>query len=157
MVWYVVAGLLIVLGLLGTVLPALPGVPLIFAGMWMTAWLGNYAEIAGTTVIFLGALTVLAMLVDFAASAFGVKVVRASRSAFIGAALGTVVGLFFGILGLLLCPFLGAVVGELFATSDVKQATRAGVGATLGLFLGAVAKIALAFTMLAIFVLALIF
>ena len=154
---YVLAGLLIVLGLLGTVLPALPGVPLIFAGMLLAAWAGGFQKIGIATVVVLAVLTALALLADLAAGALGTRTAGASRWAFLGAALGALVGIFFGLPGLLLGPFAGAVGAELIATGNLRRSGAAGAGAALGLVLGALAKIALAFTMLGLFLLALAF
>lgn len=155
-VLYVVSALMIVAGLMGTMLPAIPGTPLVFAGMLLAAWAGDFQHIGGWTVALLAFLTVVSMVTDFIASMLGTKVAGASRWAFVGAGVGALVGLFFGILGLLVGPFVGAVVGEAIATNHLRRAMSAGIGATIGLLFGAVAKIALAFTMLGIFLLALV-
>jgi uncharacterized protein YqgC (DUF456 family) len=155
-VLYAVSALMIVVGLAGTVLPAIPGVPLVFAGMLLAAWAGDFQHIGGFTIAILAILTVVAMIADFLASMLGAKVAGASRWAFVGAGVGALVGLFFGIVGLLVGPFVGAVVGEAIATNHLQRAVAAGAGATIGLLFGAVAKIALAFTMLGVFVLALV-
>lgn len=111
-IWYVIAGLLILIGLLGTIAPALPGVPLVFAGMLLAAWAGQFEHIGALTLTVLGILTALAVIADLLASAFGTKVVGASGWAFAGAAVGALVGLFFGLIGLLLGPFVGASPGS---------------------------------------------
>lgn len=153
---YVIAGALVLVGLAGTVLPALPGVPLVFGGMLLAAWAGDFQHIGGLTVALLAVLTALAMGIDLLASAFGTKIAGASRWAFVGAGVGALVGLFFGLPGLLLGPFAGAVAAEALVTNNLQQSARAGVGASLGLLFGAVAKVALAFTMLGVFALALV-
>ncbi len=153
---YVIAGVLVLVGLAGTVLPALPGVPLVFGGMLLAAWAGDFQHIGGLTVTLLAVLTALAMGIDLLASAFGTKIAGASRWAFVGAGVGALVGLFFGLPGLLLGPFAGAVAAEAMVTNNLQQSARAGVGASLGLLFGAVAKVALAFTMLGVFALALL-
>lgn len=149
--WYVLAGLLIVVGLAGTILPALPGVPVVFAGMWLTAWVGHYSQIGVWTVISLGVLAGLAVLLDFVAGLLGARRVAASPAALWGAAIGTVVGLFFGLAGLLLGPFLGALAGELRSGASVTRSTHVGVATWIGLLFGTLAKLALSFTMLGIF------
>lgn len=156
-VLYVIAGIMVVLGLAGTVLPALPGVPLVFAGMLMAAWVGDFQHISAWTVAALAVLTLLAVGIDLLASAFGTRIAGASKWAFIGAAVGAIVGLFFGLPGLLLGPFVGAVAGEALVSNNVQQAAKAGIGASIGLLFGAIGKIALAFTMLGLFALALLF
>lgn len=154
--WYVLAALMILLGLVGSVLPALPGAPLVFAGMLLAAWAGDFQHIGVWTCVLLGLLTAVAMLADFVASALGTRVAGASAWAFVGAGLGAVVGLLFGLPGLLLGPFAGAIVGELVATQNLQRSTRAGLGAAVGFVFGAIAKIALVFTMLGVFGLALL-
>jgi uncharacterized protein YqgC (DUF456 family) len=156
-VLYVIAGIMVVLGLAGTVLPALPGVPLVFAGMLMAAWVGDFQHIGAWTVAALAVLTLLAVGIDLLASAFGTRIAGASKWAFIGAGAGAIVGLFFGLPGLLLGPFVGAVAGEALVSKNVQQAAKAGIGASIGLLFGAIGKIALAFTMLGLFALALLF
>lgn len=149
--WFVLAGMLIVIGIAGTVLPALPGVPLVFCGMLLAAWADGFAHVGTFTLILLGALTVLSIIIDFVASLLGAKRVGASRYALVGAALGTIAGLFFGIVGLLLGPFVGALLGELIAGGSLRRATGVGVGTWLGFLFGAVAKIGICFAMLGIF------
>src|SRR5690349_13782396 len=105
--WYIVAAILTVVGVIGTILPMLPGVPLVFAGLALAAWVDGFRQVSGLTVAILGMLTLMAMAIDFAASAFGTKIAGASRWAFFGAALGAIVGLFFGPIGLFLGPFVG--------------------------------------------------
>ena len=156
-VWYVIAGILILVGLAGTILPALPGTPLVFVGMLVAAWAGGFQEISGWTVALLGVLTALAMLADFLATLLGARGFGASNWALVGAAIGAVVGLFLGIIGLLIGPLLGAIAGELIAGRGMKQAMQAGVGAAIGFVVGTIAKIALSFTMLGVFVFALVF
>jgi uncharacterized protein YqgC (DUF456 family) len=149
--WYVVAAILVAVGLIGTVLPALPGVPLLFCGLLLAAWTDGFAHVGVFTLFVLGVLTVIALGIDFIAGVLGAKKVGASRYAVIGAALGTLLGLFFGLPGLLLGPFAGALLGELVAGGTLRKAAGVGVGAWLGFLLGAVVKLAICFAMLGIF------
>jgi uncharacterized protein YqgC (DUF456 family) len=146
--------ILVLAGLLGLILPALPGAPLLFAGLLVAAWVEDFSYVGGGTLAVLGVLALLTYAVDFAASALGAKRFGASNRAVVGAAIGALVGIFFGLPGILLGPFVGAVVGELTGRRGARDAARAGVGATVGLALGAAAKLALAFSMLGIFALA---
>lgn len=150
LVW-ILAIVLILVGVAGLVLPALPGPLLLFAGLWMAAWAESFAHVGGKTVIALGIMAALASLADFVAGAFGARRYGASFRSVAGATLGAVVGIFFGLLGLLLGPFIGAVLGELSARRDLIAAGRAGWGATIGLVLGSAAKVALGFAMLGLF------
>jgi uncharacterized protein YqgC (DUF456 family) len=154
---YVLAALLIVIGIVGTIVPALPGVPVVYLGMFLAAWAGDFTQIGWVTLTVLGVLTALSLLVDLLASLLGAKRVGASGWALFGAAMGTLVGMFFGIPGLILGPFVGAVLGELIAGSTLRRSTVVGVGAWLGFVFGTLAKIALCFTMLGVFALAYVF
>lgn len=153
---YILAAVLIVVGVLGVILPALPGLPLVFGGMLLAAWVDGFERISVLTLTMLGVLTVLSLAIDFAATAMGAKRVGASRSAVVGAMLGTVAGLFFGLVGVFVAPFIGAVIGELLyrrkmAASDVGHAARIGLGTWLGIVVGVLSKLALAFAMIGLF------
>jgi uncharacterized protein YqgC (DUF456 family) len=145
------AALLCVLGFVGTVLPALPGAPLVFAGLLLAAWAEDFVHVGTGGIAVIGVLALLSYAVDLVASAFGARRFGASRRAVIGAGIGTLLGLFLGVPGILLGPFAGAVLGELSARRSLGQAGRAGLGAALGLALGAAAKLALALSMVGFF------
>jgi uncharacterized protein YqgC (DUF456 family) len=155
-VYYAVAAVLILVGLAGTILPALPGVPLVFIGMLLAAWAGHFQDISVWTVVLLGVLAAIAMALDVLSGLLGAKRVGASKAALWGAMIGTVVGLFFGLLGLLFGPFVGALAGEMLSGSSVTRSAHVGLATWIGLLFGTLAKLALSFTMLGIFVLALI-
>lgn len=151
---WVLAIALMLVGAAGIVLPALPGVPLMFAGMVVAASIDDFERIGWITLAILGVLTILSFIIDFAASALGAKRVGASGRAIWGAVIGTVVGLFFGIPGLLLGPFIGAVVGEITVHGRLDQAGKVGVATWIGLLFGTLAKLAIAFSMVGVFLLA---
>jgi uncharacterized protein YqgC (DUF456 family) len=144
--------ILVVVGLAGILLPALPGTPLVFVGLLLAAWAEGFEKVGWFPLTLLGILTVASLAVDFLATSFGAKKVGATWKGMAGAAVGTVVGLFFGIPGLLLGPFVGAVLGEYISQRDWNRAGKVGLGTWLGLIFGTAAKIALAFAMLGIFV-----
>jgi uncharacterized protein YqgC (DUF456 family) len=155
-VYDVLAGILILVGIAGVVLPAIPGLPLVFAGMFLAAWAGGFQQIGVTTLVILGVLTVLSLGVDFWAAAMGAKRVGASRLALIGALVGTLTGLVLGPIGLFAGPFVGALGGELLHgrrldAAGVGQATRVGFGTWLGIAMGIALKLMLAMAMLGIF------
>ncbi len=154
--WYVVAAILIIVGIAGAILPALPGVPLVFVGMWLAAWAGDYSLIGAGTLILLGVLAAIAVIVDFVAGLLGAKRVAATGTALWGATIGTFVGMFFGLPGLLLGPFIGALIGEASAGASLMRSTHVGVATWMGLLFGTVAKIGLSFTMLGAFIAALV-
>jgi uncharacterized protein len=150
--WWVLAVALIIVGVIGTFLPVLPGAAVLFGGMLLAAWIDNFQRIGWITLIILGVLTVLIFVIDIVAALFGAKRVGASRLALAGAAVGTIVGMFFGIAGILIVPFIGAVIGELIATAQIEQAARVGLGTWLGMAAGALAKMVVVLAMLGVFV-----
>ena len=151
---WVLAVLLVIGGVAGSVLPALPGVPLVFAGLLVGAWADDFQRVSWMTLTLLGVLTVLSFAIDLAATALGARRVGATKLAIVGAALGTLGGLFFGLPGLLVGPFAGAVAGELLSHGEFQQAAKAGMATWLGLLFGTLVKLALVFTMIGIFALA---
>jgi len=153
MLLWLLAALLIVVGFAGLILPAVPGIPLVFAGLVVLAWAENFAFVGWITIAALGVLALLSYGVDLLATALGAKRFGASPRAVAGAALGVVAGLFFGLPGIVLGPFVGAVIGEFSRQASARAAMQAGLGAMLGLLFGALLKIALAFTMVGVFVL----
>ena len=155
---YALSALMIFLGLLGTVLPMLPGVPLAFLGMLLAAWVGDFREISVLTVIMLAVLTALSLAIDLLASAWGAKRAGASKTAMLGAGIGGMVGvMLFNLPGLIIGPFMGAMAAELAKGKPLKQAGKIGVATWIGMTVGMVLNIGLAFAMLGIFLFALWF
>jgi uncharacterized protein len=150
---WLLAALLIVVGFAGLILPAVPGIPLVYAGLVLLAWAESFAFVGWITLAALGVLALLSYGVDLLATALGAKCFGASPRAVAGAALGVVAGLFFGLPGIVLGPFVGAVIGEFSRQASARAAMQAGLGTMLGLLFGALLKIALAFTMVGVFVL----
>ena len=147
----ILALVLMAIGIIGSVLPMLPGVPLVFAGMLLAAWHGAFARVSMLTMVIIGVIAVLAWAVDFFASIATAKKVGASKNALIGAGIGAVLGIFAGLPGLILGPAIGAVIGELTTHSNKTKATVVGVAAGLGFVLAMVIKLLLILVMLAIF------
>jgi len=152
--YYVIAGVLIVVGLLGTILPVLPGLPVMFAGMLLAAWAGGFERIGAGTLTALGLLVLLSMVVDLLSSLYGAKRSGASNKGLWGAGLGGFAGIFFGIPGLVAGPFLGASLGEMAHGRAWRDASKVGLGTWLGILVGALLKLMLAFWMLVVFALA---
>lgn len=148
---WLLAGLLVIAGLAGTVIPALPGAPLVFAGLFIGAWIGDFQSVGWITVGILAALGGAAWVVDFLAGAAGARYLGASSRAFWGATLGAIVGIFFGLIGMLLGPFIGAMLGELSGGSTLVNSGRAGLGAWLGMVVATAVKLTLVFLMIGIF------
>jgi uncharacterized protein YqgC (DUF456 family) len=151
LLWLLVA-VLVAAGILGLVVPMLPGAPLLFAGLLVAAWIEDFAYVGPWTLTVLAFMAVLTYVVDFGAGALGAKGFGATKYAMVGAFGGALVGILFGLPGIILGTFLGAVAGELFANRSLRDAGAAGLGATIGLAVGVAAKMALAVSMLSIFV-----
>lgn len=147
---YALAMALIVGGLIGTVVPNVPGVPMIFGGIWLAAALDNYQHLGVVWLIILGVLAVLGVATDFIAASLGAKRVGASSTAVWGASIGTLVGMFFGLPGLILGPFVGALIGELVSSKSVLRSAHVGIGTWLGLLFGALVKLVISLTMVAL-------
>jgi hypothetical protein len=145
------AALLVVIGLAGTVLPVLPGVLLVFGGLFLAAWAQDFTRVGSVGLTIIGILAALGFAADFIASLLGAKRVGASPRALLGASVGGIVGVFFGIPGLLLGPFLGAAIGEYWARGGLAQAGKVGVGTWIGLLVAAIAKVVIAFAMIGTF------
>lgn len=143
-----------VTGLLGVLLPALPGLPLLFAGLLLAAWTDDFAHVGWLPLTVLGALTAVSLLIDFLASIYGAQRQGASGKALGGSLIGSVVGLFFLPIGLLVGPFVGAWIGEYWHSRTLGKATRVGIGTWLGILLGTATNLALGLCMLAVFALA---
>ena len=147
----IVAVLLVVAGIAGTVLPMLPGVPLVFAGLLLAAWHGGFDQVGIVTMIIIGAIAAMAWAVDFFASVVTAKKAGASKYALWGAGIGALVGIMGGIPGLIIGPAIGAIIGELITHKDTTKATTVGIAAGLGFVLALAIKIVLVLTMLAVF------
>lgn len=154
--WYVLAALLVLVGIAGTLLPALPGIPLVFAGLLLAAWAGDFQQVGWVVLLVLGLLTAASFAIDVLSTAMGAKRVGASRLALLGAVIGTFAGLALGLVGVFVGPFVGALLGELahrraLGRADMGHATRVGMGTWVGIIVGTVLKLGLAFAMLGLF------
>jgi uncharacterized protein len=148
---WIIGIVLVIVGLVGTVLPALPGAMLIVAGLVLAAWADGFARVSVWTLVVIGVIGAASYLVDFAAGALGAKKFGASPRAMIGAGLGTLAGLFLGPVGIIFGPFVGAILGELTVHRDIAKVGKAGLAAWIGFLVGMVVKVGIAFLMIAIF------
>jgi len=147
----VIATVLIVVGLAGAVVPMLPGIPLIFGGIWLAAGADRYQHVSSAWLIGIACIAAVGMILDFTAAALGAKRVGASAPAISGALIGTIIGLFLGIPGLVFGPFLGALIGELSAGHSLLRSTHVGIAAWIGLLFGTVIKLAASIMMVVLF------
>jgi uncharacterized protein YqgC (DUF456 family) len=148
---YVIAIALIAVGLVGAIVPTLPGIPLIFGGIWLIAGVDRYRHVGLWWLLGIASVGAVGLTLDLLAGALGAQRVGASKQAVAGALAGTVIGLFFGLPGLLLGPFVGAVLGELAAGNSVLRSTQVGVSAWLGLIFGTIIKLVASLMMVVLF------
>jgi uncharacterized protein YqgC (DUF456 family) len=153
---WIIAVLMVLVGIAGTVLPALPGVVLVFAGIVLAAWIDGFTVISGWTVGLLAVLTVIGVAVDYVAQMMSAQRAGATPLGIAGAAAGTIAGIFTGLVGLLFMPLVGAAIGEFIAHRDALRAGKVGLATWIGLLVGAALKLAIVFTMTGIFVAALL-
>jgi uncharacterized protein len=149
---WILAIVLVLAGLAGTILPALPGAPLVFAGLLIAAWADDFQKVGWFPLTLMFILMLLTFVIELAAAGMGAKRVGASKLAIFGAAVGTIVGIFFSLPGLLLGPFLGAVLGEYLSRRNWEQAGKVGIGTWIGLIVGTAGKLAVIFAMVGLFV-----
>lgn len=153
---WILAVLMMIVGVVGTVLPALPGVMLVFGGIVLAAYAEGFTRISGLTVAVLGALALVAFVIDYVASAAAAKKAGASKLGLAGAAFGTVLGIFTGFIGLLFMPLVGAAIGEYLTQRDALKAGRIGLATWVGLLVGTILKLAIVFTMIGVFLVAVV-
>ena len=153
LILWVICAILTIVGLAGLLLPLLPGAPVLFFGLLLGAWAEGFRYIGMWTLLLLAGMAALTYLVEFVASVFGVKKYGGSRRAMACATVGGIVGMFFGIPGILLGPFVGAVIGELSLQRSLDEASRAGFGTVVGLAMGVAGKLTIGLTMIGLFLL----
>lgn len=149
---FLVATPLIIIGFVGTILPVLPGTVLIYAAFIIYGLFNGFHSLGWPFYLGQVGLLGISYLIDFLASAYGVKIYGGSRFAIWGALLGSLLIFVIGPLGLLVGPLLGAVVGELIAGEEIRRACNAGFGTFIGLLGGTVAKLMIACLMVGWFV-----
>jgi uncharacterized protein YqgC (DUF456 family) len=154
---WVLAAVLVIVGLVGVVMPALPGHVLILAGLVLGAWAEGFERVGVPTLAVIAILALASYGIDLVATALGARHLGASARAMTGAALGTLLGLFAGLPGVIIGPFVGAALGELTVHGDLVKAGKVGIAAWLGFAVGTAMKVGVAFVMVAIFLTALVF
>jgi uncharacterized protein len=150
LLWILAVALMLV-GAVGAVLPALPGVVLVLAGAILGAWIDGFTKVSVWIVVVIGVLAVIAWVSDYVATVMGAKRAGASKLALIGAALGTVLGIFAGVVGVLFLPLVGAALGQYISEKNSKNAAKVGIATWLGLLVGTIVKLTLVCVMLGLF------
>ena len=150
--WWVIKIVLVAIGLIGTVLPMVPGTTVILAAAVIhRVMLGPEKSVAWWLIAVMALLTLVTYGLDFLAGYFGAKYFGATKWGTFGAIAGALVGIFFGIVGLFVGPVVGAIAGEFVAGKRMVHAGRAGWGSLLGNVGGMVAKLLIALVMITIF------
>ena len=153
-VLYVLGVAVLGAGVAGVVIPALPGSPLLVAGVVLIAWAEHFERVGVVTIGITVVVALAIQAVDWVAGLLGAKVFGASKWAVIGASIGVVVGLFFGVAGVVLAPVVGAICFEYWRNPDFSRAAKAGLGVFLGFVIGSAVKIALAFVIVGVLAIA---
>ncbi len=143
--------LIMLAGLICTLVPALPGPPLLLAAAIGHRLVFGQASVSNFMLFVLILLTLVALVFDFLAGLLGTRKFGATWRGMVGAVAGGIVGLFFSLPGIILGPFLGAMLFELLGDKEFKEAAHAGLGATVGLLLGVVGKFSIGVVMIVLF------
>jgi len=151
LVLWILAIAFVSVGIVGIVLPALPGTVLIFVGLLLAAWADHFQRVGPVMLTIIGIIGAASYGIDFVAAALGAQHLGASRRAMVGAAFGTLLGLFLGLPGIIIGPFIGAVIGELTLHRNWKRVGKAGVAAWIGFAIGTAVKVGIAFLMIGLF------
>lgn len=151
----ILGALCLLVGLIGCILPALPGVPLAYVGLWLLH-ATDQVQFSWQFLLIWGIVVLVVSLLDYVVPVWGTKRYGGSKAGVWGSTLGLLVGLFLGPWGIVLGPFVGAVLGELLAGKQTSEAMRAGWGSFIGLFTGTILKLICCGWMLYEFIAALI-
>jgi uncharacterized protein len=145
----IIVFLLMFLGLVGIILPVLPGLILCWAGFFLYAWMGNFQAISLTIVLVFLVFSFLLSFFDYLLPILGARKYQASRKGLWGAGLGLFLGgLFFGPLGIILGPFLGTLLGEIYDKKDILAAIKAARASVIGILISTLVKLVLGLVML---------
>jgi len=143
--------ILMLIGIIGCLVPVLPGPPLSFLGLILLQ-VSKFGNFSSTTLIVLAAITIVVTVLDYIVPIWGTKKFGGSKYGTRGATVGLVIGLFLGPIGIVIGPLVGAIVGELIFKDDMKYAVRAGFGSLLGFLTGIGLKLATSFVITFYFV-----
>jgi hypothetical protein len=140
-----------IIGIIGCLVPVLPGPPVSFIGL-LFLHLSRFGQFSKTTLIILGAITVIVTVLDYIVPVWGTKKFGGSKYGTKGATVGLIVGFFLGPLGIILGPLIGAFVGEMIFKDDMSYAFKAGFGSLLGFLTSIGLKLAASLVMTFYFV-----
>lgn len=136
----ILSGLMMLIGIIGCIVPGLPGTPIAYVGLWI-AQATDRVDFSWQFLLVWGIVTIIVTVLDYVVPAWGTKRFGGTRWGVWGSTIGVFVGLFFGAVGVIVGPLVGAVLGELLGGKDVRQALRAGWGSFIGLLCGTILKL----------------
>ena len=136
----ILAGICMVVGIIGCIVPGLPGTPIAYAGLWV-AQATDRVDLSWQMLLIWGVVTIVVTVLDYVVPAWGTKRYGGTRWGVWGSTIGVFAGLFFGPTGVIVCPLLGAILGELLGGKEMQQALKAGWGSFIGLMCGTLLKL----------------
>ncbi len=136
----IIAFLFMLIGIIGCIVPGLPGTPIAYAGMWI-AQATERVDFTWQTLLIWGIVTIVVSVLDYVIPAWGTKRYGGTRWGVWGSTIGVFVGLFFGAAGVILGPLVGAIIGELMSGQEFSKALKAGWGSFVGIFFGTIIKL----------------
>jgi uncharacterized protein YqgC (DUF456 family) len=145
-VWIVLGGVLLLVGILGCFLPVLPGPPLAYLGLLIQQLKSSSPFSTRILIVFL-LITIGITVLDYIIPVYGTKKFGGSTFGVWGSTIGLLIGLFFVPMGIIAGPFIGALIGELIATSDPAQALKAATGSFIGFLAGTFLKLVVCLVM----------
>jgi len=154
---FVAVLIIMIIGLAGVILPVLPGIPLIFGAAVLYGILTRFEEINLHLILIFAGMTAFGLIVDYLANYLSVRRMGGGKAGAIGAVVGLMVGIWFGLVWIIILPFLLAVAFELIAGKEGRQALTAGFGAFVGLLFGGLTRFIIGCVMIGLFVWAVLF
>jgi uncharacterized protein YqgC (DUF456 family) len=149
----IICSILMLAGLVGIIVPVLPGIQLAWIGFLVYAWCTHFERISLVVAVIFTVLVFFSLLLDYFIQVIGAKKFNASKYGLIGVFIGSMLGIFiFGFWGIVLGPVIGAIAGELIAAGNIKQALKTAAGTTVGCIAGNLLKIVLVLIMLGFFI-----
>jgi len=136
----VLAFLFMLIGIIGCIVPGLPGTPIAYAGLWI-AQATDRIDFSWKFLLIWGIVVIVISVLDYIVPAWGTKQFGGTKWGVWGSTIGVFVGLFFGAVGVILGPLVGAIIGELFSGKEMAQAIKAGWGSFIGILCGTVLKL----------------
>jgi len=136
----ILAFFMMLIGLIGCIVPGLPGTPIAYIGLWI-AQATEKIHFSWQFLLIWGIVVVIISVLDYVVPAWGTKHYGGTKWGVWGSTIGVFVGLFFGAMGVILGPLVGAVIGELISGKQLNDALKAGWGSFVGILFGTILKL----------------